>query len=302
MGKPRCPKAPNKGLQSVTQLPQESPWVGDSLQAPRRLSRALGAGHAGQRAGKPGMCSSPGIPPGPRCSGPFSLLSLFTARGHRMTLGGRLVPCYALSPLGDTPQPPPPRSPLPRAPSQATCLLPHVRPATLPASPSLPPGSAAPLSSPHQRLAPTRTRRMRRCQRSPSRRGAYAPRGAPHTLLPQLRTEPRCPGLHRELRTQPRARTPAAPHGTAAAAPTDLGAGPGRARAANPEGLRGARGSGGRVTRRLRGGGGAAASWPSPPAAESGVTARSCRGWPRRGGDGRGCRGDVPKRACWTWG
>lgn len=182
--------------------------MGHSLQG-GSAENALGAAHAGQRAGEPGMCSSPRIPPGPRSSGPFSLPSLFIARGHRMTLGGRLVPRHTLSPLGAYPTAA--TSPLPRAPSPATCLLPRVCPVTLP--PTLPPDSGTLLPSPHRRLAPARTGRTRRCRRSPTRRGAHSPHGAPHTLLPQPRTEPAhapqgAPHTtrhtpHRELRTRP---------------------------------------------------------------------------------------------------
>lgn len=162
--------------------------------------------------------------------------------------------------------------------------------------PSLPPDSVAPLSSPQQRLAPTRTRRMRRCRRSPSRRAAHAPRGAPHTLLPQPRTEP-APSPHRPA---PRTSTESSVHrrnparrraptrGAAAAAPTDLGAGRGRARARQPGRTEGRAGVG--RTRhaasegRRRGAAAVLAEPAAPAAAERDKRARLAAARRRRSG------------------
>lgn len=213
--------------------------MGNSLQggsAEHALGRDTPGSGQGSREGA--------LPPEPRSSGPFSLPSLFIARGHRMTLGGRLVPRHTQSPLGAHPAAA--TSPLPRAPFPATCLLPRVRPVTLPSprqrdtAAFSPP--AAGLRTPRENDAvpakPHATRRTRSA-RSP----AHAPPAAPH----RARTRPTGSSAHNPAHAPQRApRT--APHthrhspsprraparGAAAAAPTDLGAGRGRARSRQP--------------------------------------------------------------------
>lgn len=140
------------------------------------------------------MCSSPGIPPGPRGSGPFSLPPLFIARSHRMTLGRRLVPRHALSPLAGQPAATTSRFLLPGAASRATCLLPPARPSCH--TPSLPfpqqrdtaafsPPEAGPRTHGQNVAVPPQPHTTPRTR--PARSSAHAPPAAP----PAARTSPR---------------------------------------------------------------------------------------------------------------